>query len=139
MTFRYSTWLLVIGLLSVCELASMRPATSDDRQEVLIYYANETAPDEAEARNYATFVDWLRSSELDKAHAVAQGLLQDVELFPQAVDAEVATIRAQIIDLLLDLQEKLGLSHLMVSHDLSVVEHTSDRPAAAFGGLEFRR
>jgi peptide/nickel transport system ATP-binding protein len=44
------------------------------------------------------------------------------------------SIRAQIINLLLDLQEKLGLSYLMISHDLSVVEHMSDRVLVMFFG-----
>jgi len=97
MTLQSSTWLLLIGLLSVCDCIPVTIATASDRQEVLIYYANETAPDEAEAKNHATFVSWLQSSDLTKAHAVADGLIQDAELFPQAVDTEIAAIRSQVV------------------------------------------
>jgi peptide/nickel transport system ATP-binding protein len=44
------------------------------------------------------------------------------------------SIRAQIINLLLDLQDQFGLSYLMISHDLSVVEHMSDRVMVMFFG-----
>jgi peptide/nickel transport system ATP-binding protein len=44
------------------------------------------------------------------------------------------SIQAQIINLLMDLQETLGLSYIMISHDLSVVEHVSDRVAVMYFG-----
>ena len=44
------------------------------------------------------------------------------------------SIRAQIINLLLELKESLGLSYIMISHDLGVVEHMSDRVAVMYFG-----
>src|SRR6185436_18466242 len=44
------------------------------------------------------------------------------------------SIRAQIINLLLELKETLGLSYVMISHDLGVVEHMSDRVAVMYLG-----
>jgi len=52
----------------------------------------------------------------------------------EPVSALDVSIRAQIINLLLELKETLGLSYIMISHDLGVVEHMSDRVAVMYLG-----
>jgi peptide/nickel transport system ATP-binding protein len=52
----------------------------------------------------------------------------------EPVSALDVSIRAQIINLLLELKESLGLSYIMISHDLGVVEHMSDRVAVMYFG-----
>ncbi len=75
--------------------------------------------------------------------AIARALISQPEIIiaDEPLSALDVSVQAQMINLLLDLQQKDGVSYVFISHNLGVVQHISDKVLVMFGGqlIEYGR
>ena len=109
-------------------LAASRVETTDKVRDLLIRVG---LPAEALNRYPHEFSGGQRQ-RLCIARALAPGA--DLIICDEAVSALDVSVKAQIVNLLSDLQQEIGVALLFISHDLAIVEHLTHRVAVMYLG-----
>jgi oligopeptide transport system ATP-binding protein len=99
--------------------------SKDDKRDRVAHLLQSVGIDAAYMNRYPHAFSGGQRQRIGIARALASE--PEFIICDEPVSALDVSIQAQILNLLKDLQERLGLTYLFIAHDLAVVEHMSDK------------